>query len=175
MADINLLPTDSGLDEAAVRLSNKLRQISIVEFAVLFVLAAISVGSFFLLTSRLNEAERTRDSLKTSIETLEDTETKLVLIQDRMTKARTIWGSESAMDEVTKFEEFNSELPIGVTLKKVDLFSDRTVTSLSVRDSRSLVSLVSLIRSSDEYDSVELTSIGYNPESGYEVSLSMAN
>lgn len=173
MAIVNLLPTDISPKGPIVKLSNLLKNLAVIAFAI-FLLAAFGMVAMFILNNaQIKDLEARSEALKTSIRSLETTEQSLILVKDRLGKAKQALALESGKDETEGMEIITSGLPSGVTLSEAVISKDVLDATFITLDSESLASLMAIIISQNTFKKVELISFSFNPNSGYVPSFSM--
>ena len=173
MTDINLLPSEYGPDPVVARISNKIVRVAIVEFSILVIFAIVGIGSFFIVSNRVDESSSSQQDLKTSISSLESTEQRLFLLKDRISKAGSVLAAESAVDEVDEFQNVQQGLPTGVEFVKAEFFTNKMEIVYAFNDSQLLVDTLLLIETSGQFSKIELLSLDFTPETGYQVALSL--
>src|SRR3989304_3721085 len=173
MATVNLLPTDISPKGPIVKLSNLLKNLAAIFFAIFLFAAFGMVAMFILNNAQIKDLEARSEQLKTSIRSLETTEQSLILVKDRIGKAKTALALESGKDETEGMGIITSGLPVGATLSEAVVSKDSLVTTFIALDSGSLANLMAIVISQETFKNVELVSFSFNPNSGYVPSFSM--
>lgn len=164
---INLLPTEISPKGPVVRISNLLKNLATIFFAI-FLIVGFGMGAYFILNVVTLRSVNTRsEALKTSIMTLEETEQGLVLVKDRLTKARTVLAEESAGEEVGALKAVGSALPTDVILSEAIASKDLLEVTFVATSSQGLSQIMAQIISQENFAKVELVSFSFNPNSGY--------
>lgn len=172
---INLLSGDLVAKKPISKLANSLKNVAYIGYVVL-ILALIASGAyFFLLRSEINASKAAQDNLKTSIQSLQQTEQSLILVKDRISKAKAIFDAQKSADAISNFEELVTGLPADARMTEGDISSEVTTASFRVSSSTSLVQLMSGIISKNLYKNIQLKSFGYTPNAGYLVGFEMKN
>lgn len=173
MAAINLLPTEISPKGPLVRISNLIKNLAIISFTI-FLLAAFGMIAFFILNSiQTRSLNQSSETLKASIQSLETTEQGLVLVRDRLAKAKLVLAEESGGDEVEGLVSLIPGLPVSASLTEGVISKDTLEVTFVATDSQGLSALMALIISQDAFTKVDLVSFSFNPNAGYVPSFSM--
>lgn len=171
MSDINLLPVEDKPKEYIVSASKSLRRISYMSVSVLIIIsiAALLANLYFSLQTKSLASKE--DALKKQILVLQETEQKLVLIENRLSGIDKILKEKSTKDQLDKLQRVLDKNPTDVSLVKVELEPEQLIVSVGATDSKSVTSFYRLL-SEPSFNSVDVDSFEYSP-GGYEVSLSI--
>lgn len=173
MAVINLLPRDISAKGPVVKISSLIKKLAVVSF-VLFLLTALGMLVMFILNSvQIKSLNTSSEALKTSIKSLETTEAGLVLVKDRLAKAKEVLAGESGGDEAEGLASITSALPGSVVLSEAEISKDILNATFVASDSQGLTLLMAQIISQDAFARVELVSFNFSPSTGYMPSFSM--
>lgn len=173
MAAINLLPTDISPKAPVVKISNLIKNLAVISF-VLFLLSAFGMLAMFVLNSvQIRSLNESSEGLKTSIKSLETTEQGLVLVRDRLSKAKLVLADKSGGDEAEGLDTISTALPGSVALTEAVISKDVLDTTFVATDSQGLTALLARIISQEAFSKVELVSFSFNPNAGYIPSFSM--
>lgn len=167
MPAINLVPEELKPKRAIIELANYLKRIVIIGFVAFFVTVVVSVGGFLIVRNQVLGSIKRQNELKISIEALEETEQKLVLVQDRLAKADKIFGMDSLDVETSVLENILLNIPQGVNFKKADLKSGVTEITLIADTSSSLAEFLASILATGAYRRIEMTGFSYTPDTRY--------
>lgn len=172
---INLLPTDLSPKGPVVKLATILKNVATVSFLIFF-LAVLGMAALFILNSvTLRTIGERSEALKTSIASLEETEQRLVLVRDRLSKVKQVLGAESGIEEVEGLEKITTGLGAGTTLSEAVVDKDSLEVTFIVSSSTELAQLMSKVISQDSFKKVELTALSFNPSAGYVPSFIFSN
>ena len=166
---INLLPTDLTPKGPIVKLANTLKSVSYIAFSVL-VITGIGLVAFFVTNSLSIRSTNTQnEELKSSIESLEETEQGIVLVKDRLNKAKAVLGEKSGREEVQALSDLMPQIVPEATLIEAVVDKDNVETTFVTLSSSILSQLMATVISQDTYKAIELISFSYNPNAGYVV------
>jgi hypothetical protein len=166
MATINLLPTDIAPKGPTLRIVNYLKQIIFVGF-VIFLLVALGLAGFFLLTSfELNGSINRQENLKTQIKSLEQTEQKIILLEDRIKKIKKVLALPDSQDNIATSQEVLG-IATGLSIGELEISPDKTKLTITADSSSSMSQFLTTITESKLYQSIVLSSFSFNPSSGY--------
>jgi hypothetical protein len=171
MASINLLPKETKSKEQVVGFASVIRKLTIYGFILFFIFAANLIGLFFYDRNRVNNAIERVEDLKNEVIALERVEQRIVLLKDRISKANLVLDQEEPRTWVEEIKALQSVYPEGTLIKRVEINRDSAVFEMKLESSSVLVEVLSLTVSSGYFDRVNLLSLGYNPEIGYQVSI----
>ena len=93
MVQINLLPTDLAPRPSVIRVSGIVKRILVVGFIIFILAGAIAAALYLFYSRELSDSKAKVSELKTNIKALEVTETRLILVRDRLEKAGLILGA----------------------------------------------------------------------------------
>ena len=173
MAAINLLPTDISPKGPVVKISNLIKNLAVISF-VLFLLTALGLLAVFVLNSvQIRSLNESSEELKMSIKSLETTEQGLVLVRDRLSKAKLVLADESGGEEAAGLGTITAALPGSVALTEAVISKNVLETTFVATDSQGLTVLMARIISQEAFSKVELVSFSFNPNTGYIPSFSM--
>ncbi len=167
---INLLPGDLSPRGPVVRISNFIRSLAVISFSIL-ILVALGIGALFVLnTIQIKSVTSQNEELKNSIRSLEKTEQGVVLIKDRLTKAKMVLAQESGKEEVEGLAKLYSSIEgIGEMAEAIVSRNAAEVTFIAP-SSLVLSQLMGTIITQDSFKNIELMSFTFNPNAGYVLS-----
>jgi|SRR3989344_890472 len=170
---INLLPTELRPKSYALKLSVSLRKIAIISTIVFLVVSTFLTAAYLLIGNRANASLKKQDDLKRQIKTYEDTEKKLVLIEDRLDKIKTISKSENVNDELAMLKNVIINSYSGAYIKDVELKTDKAVVLVVAGSSLDITNFFRSLLQNNEFSLVTLEQLKFSPSKGYEVELSL--
>ncbi len=166
---INLIPAEMAVPARAVKVAKVINNISLVGVVVLILSIVVIGGLFFYFNSENDNLVNSISSLKSRIVSLEQNEQKLVLAKDRISKINIVQKLKSVSGEVGRFKKFSeivASVP-GAVISEANLTSKGSEVSLLAQSTDSLSGILVPLASLDEYRRITLSSLGYNPNSGY--------
>ncbi|OGM11453.1 hypothetical protein A2Z22_00180 [Candidatus Woesebacteria bacterium RBG_16_34_12] len=170
---INLLPVALAPKTFFINFAKNLKKLAILGFVALIITATVSITIFILFTNQINGLIKEEEDLKKSIKALEETEQRLILVQDRLTKADNILSQTKLNDEVPKAKSFIDDLPEKVIYSNVAIAPNNFKINLFTDDSEALAELFTKIIVSGKYQKVTLRSLNFNSEKGYSTSIDL--
>ena len=170
---INLIPEEVAPKGAAARLSIFLRTVSAIGLT-LFILVVFGLTSYYLVNYfQLRASESRQENLKNVISSLQDTESSLILLRDRLSKVKEVYAHDSADKNINAVSQVFAQVPSGIsisdfetTLKKIDM-------SVIAQSSLSLSQFINVLITSDIFEAVNMKSFSFNPLGGYAATLEM--
>src|SRR3972149_6088548 len=173
MTQINLLPTDLAPRPKIIRASLVVKQILTVGF-ILFIILAVAVSIFYYLYSRDLKLSQTKVAeIKGNIKSLEVTEQRLLLVKDRLDKAKLVLGMDSTFDEIEAASTLFSSLPEEETLSSAQFEVDKSKMLLTSPNTTTLNGVIASVISSGVYKYVDMTSFSFTPETGFNVEFTL--
>lgn len=170
---INLLPPDLLEKRGPQKAAEVIKNTTIVGFAIFFA-ALFGCFAYILIVSTQVKSSNTRqDQLKQSVSVLETAEQKMVLVRDRLIKAKQVLSNPSANKGVDSYETLQSTLPSSASLVEAEIVPDRTKTSHVLSSSSGLTNFMISLLSSDLYKNIKMDAFSYSPLAGYTISLDM--
>lgn len=157
-----------------VSLAKTLNKISIVGTVLLIVAILGLISALVYYNVEYKKTNDNVTSLKKQIVDLEKNEQKLILAKDKLSKISSIKKMDSVDSELEKFTKIQSSISTssGSNFSEVTVDPNKIETSLVFPDTTSLKNALEHL--SDEkngFKKVVLSSLGYNPATGYVLSL----
>ncbi len=134
---------------------------------------SVSVGVFFVYKDRLNELTTKQNELKSQIKALEETEQRLVLVKDRLEKVGNIYAKETPYKSILTFEELLKRFPEGAVLAATSISVENLGMQVGIDDTSTFESMLDILIDSQLFDRIELTSLSYGLDAGYNIGLSL--
>jgi len=175
MPAINLLPTDLSPKSSVARVSQIIKSVSIVSLVIVVISTVGLIGFFAFISIQLNNSNTKQEQLKTNIQSLEQTEQRLVLTKDRVTNAKKVLGKETTAGALEDLSSLFISLPEGIEIREAQILTSKTELSLVAKSSSVLAQSLALILASDYYESIKLSSFAFNTNVGYVLSLVFMN
>jgi|WetSurSiteA1Bulk_404760.scaffolds.fasta_scaffold00731_6 hypothetical protein len=171
MATFNLLPTELTPKGSLQKIANLIKKFSTIGFAV-FIVGAVAMLSFYLINYfQLKNIVAEQKKLETSVKSLQKTEQQLILIRDRIAKAKTIWATETVIDNLNAYKKLINNLTSDIAFNDVAVDAKKTALSISINNSTSLSQFMSQLVSQNIYESIILKSFTFSQKAGYELVL----
>ena len=170
MPAINLVPPELKPKRSILALASLLKRVVIVGLTTFLVSTAVAVSGFLLVSRQLSKAISNKEELKTSIKALEETEKRLILVQDRLDRADKILASPASAEEIRILESVIQAMPEALSFTKAELTPRKTLVAILAGDSSSLSKFFASVQALQTFKRIELTSLIYSPD-GYKVEL----
>lgn len=170
MTSINLLPQAAGPSKKVLKTSKMLRKVMTISGLVIFAAGTVMLAAFLFLTQESSTNSQSQANLISSIESLQETEQKLILVKDRLHKIQKIKSDspgEGGVDELGKIVSF---FPDGVTVEEARIIGKTIEIKLIAQNSDQLDQILSLL-TLENYANIELSSINYSSIRGMNMSL----
>lgn len=170
---INLLPEEKRVSGDLAQVLRIGRMLSVISLAG-FLVFGFGLGAFFIFSSiQLNSVNKNNDSLKSQVSTLETSESRLVLLKDRLSKVKKIENLPSSIDDLNKFNTTLDALGGSTSLNELDIENGKITTTANFSSYQDLNSFIQSLSSNTAFSQVDVPSFGFNPSTGYLVNVSI--
>lgn len=168
---INLLPPESTISGPVAQMMKVARMLNVI-FLGVFLVVGFGLGVFFVVSSlQLQDLNATNNKLKGQITAQETSEQQLVLLKDRLAKIQTVKNLPDTTKNMVKVDPFIRELVGNTSLTELEVDAQKTDLSVLFRTNSDLTNFLKSMSDNKVYKSSILSSFGYNPSSGYLVSV----
>lgn len=170
MPSINLLPPELGPKRSVLKITKSLKKVSLVLFALLVVLSALTLGYRLYLSRQLDSSLARISSYKTQISALENTEQKLFLVKNRLAYINSIQSGNDNYKKLDQLTVLIASIPTEIIIEKIELKEGESTIKVSAQDSQTVSRLFSYLISSD-YSNILLEGLSFNSGVGYSANL----
>ncbi len=170
---INLIPSEMSVPSRSVSLTKTLNKLStFTVITLVFVVLGLIGGLIYYNLDYKNSVKRI-SSLKDRVVELERSEQKLILAKDKLSKISTVFNLDAVDKELTSFKKVENDIivPSGSTLDDINITAKNSGTAFIVKDTTSLVSIISELSKLNSYNKITLTSLSYSPNIGFTANL----
>lgn len=164
---INLLPPNIKPRHSVVVVGKMLKKLVFLLVIILLVLSSVLTATFLSTSKQLSDAEKEKKELVSSVKALEQTEQRLILVKDRLSKISRLLEQESVKEEVETLKKITEIAGDGLLISNVELSSDAASVTFSTGKSSNLVNFLDHLRSLADYQKIEVVSLNYNQQSGF--------
>lgn len=171
---INLLPPELRPKGYLIGISKTINKISLISILVLLISGSLILASYIFLKHQLSTSVKKQNEFKNSINALEGTEQKMILIRNRLQKINEIETSENVNKSIAILEGLLETVDERIILDEVELKPASAEIVIIAGGSldltrflRDVVSRLNLVR-------VELLTLEFSPQKGYEMKLSLS-
>lgn len=171
---INLLPPELSSNKTLAKISKSVRSITLIALVVFIVTGLGILGIFIVSSLEVRSLTSRKDSLTAEIKARETTEQKLVLLKDRVAKIKVVKAAETAGDEVVGVSKVLSFLGGNSSVSELAFDAQKADLTILFKNSSDLGSFLKSMSDALPFKSVVLTSFGFNPSTGYLVSLRLS-
>lgn len=168
MSDINLLPQELKPRTYAINLSKTLRKVALYFLVVFLIILMLLGATYIALNIRQGSVLKSQQALETQVKNLQETEQKLILIQDRLRKIDTILGSQNNAPGIDSVDTIIKNLPENVVVRNVEINGGAATVGI-VTDSSDNLSRFFSVLSNLQFSQVLLASFLYDQELGYRI------
>ena len=174
MLKINLLPSEMKVAGSTNKVARLLRQLSVIQ-TVLTVLSALSVlGIFIYLKTDLDKINKASSVIKQEINTLSQSEQRLIFAKDRLSKISEVRAQKNALGELVKYNNlYNYIVNAGsLSVSEVGMDSDKLELSASTGSYTAITNFINFLQTQQkEFQSVSVTAFTYTPNAGYVINM----
>ncbi len=169
----NLLPKDSAANKDVARISKILKVLSMVLVVIASLGGMAGASALYYYTNLLNKEKDRHQTLRTTVNSLENAEQSLVLIKDRAQKLSEIMNNRQNANTFIKHKSVADNLPENSSFLASSIFPTDARLDVISTSSRSLVDLLNGLKGNEELKNITVRQISFNPSQGYTVSLSV--
>lgn len=170
---INLLPPDLASGASLSKISGFVKKLNLFLLSFLLVFGS-GVAAFLSISSiQLGDLGRREASLKAQIIEMETTETRMILLKDRIGKIKIAKSSENVNTILDAISPLLAQVGADSTVPELNLDSQKIELSVNFESPASLSGFFRYLEGSTSFDSIVLTSFGFNPSTGYLVNLKL--
>ncbi|MEK7550503.1 MAG: hypothetical protein AAB535_01855 [Patescibacteria group bacterium] len=168
---INLLPKEYTATSGLGKYTRFIKQFTYLTLALFLVTILGSISFLILSAMELKNLEADIGSLKTQVEFQEATETRAVLLKDRLSKIKVLRQVSSSGDKLEKISSILSKVPADSLIEEVNLDLQKTSVSINFASLQALKNFFNDLTQVNSFGQVIMKSISFAPENGYLVSL----
>ncbi len=169
-ANINLLPNELRVSAKTGGVLSIFRMLGVISLAV-FLIFGVGLGAFFIISNlELNNLKTSNDDLKNQLSALSATESQFFILKDRLNKIKTAKDTPVATRNLTDFEQYISPFQVS-SLQELNVSSKKISATINFTSNTEMKVFIDTISGSEIYDNIKVDSFGYNPASGYQISL----
>jgi Tfp pilus assembly protein PilN len=168
---INLLPPEYAVSGPLGKLLKTTRMLGVIALGA-FLVFALGLAAFFIFSSfQLRALKANEDKLKSDIASSETSEQQIVLLKDRLAKVKIAQSTQSGVKNLEKIDPFIAGLSGSTILTELDVDSQKVDLSILFKSNNELSTFLKTLTDSKVFQSVVLTSFGFNPLTGYLVTI----
>ncbi len=168
---INLIPSELVVSASTNKTKSMIISLATVGVIILLLLIISAIGGIIIYSSQLKSLNTNVDRLKEQVLSLEKTEQRLVLAQDRLAKIKEIRQEDDASAELALFKEMSSQTSPEITFAEVNIESKKLESTIFADSSNPLALFFKNITNLNGAKSILLSALSFNPTSGYLASL----
>ena len=168
---INLLPPESTVSGPLGQVIKVTRMLNVIFLGGFIVFIFVLGGLFIFNSLKLQNLNTNIAQLKSQVSAQETSEQQVVLLKDRIGKIQLLQTLPNSMKNITNIDTFLNTVEGNSTLTELDVDSQKTDISMLFSNNNDLSNFLKSITSSKLFKSAVLSSFGFNPASGYLVSI----
>jgi hypothetical protein len=168
---LNLLPAEYVVSGSLGKILKTTRSLGVILIAA-FIIFVVVLGAFFLISNfQLTDASGKEADLKSQIAAEEESEQKTVLLKDRLKKIKTVQTVPNSQKNVGNLDPVILGLGSNATLTELSADSEKADLSINFKNNSDMAGFLENIDSIKTFKTVIMTTFGFNPTSGYLVSI----
>jgi|GEM_PF-1371342 len=171
--NLNLLPTELKVSTGLSRSLRSIRMLGVIGLVGFLVFGLGLIGFFVFSSFQLSNLNSQNDTLKGQLTTLSTSETQLVLLKDRIAKIKIVQGLPTSDKNLTNFRKYISGLSGSSTVNELDVDPGKITAAIDFRSNSDLTTFLTSLSENTEFKVIDLSSFGFNPATGYLVSLTV--
>lgn len=171
MAQINLLPVELSPTGLALKISKLFRKLSFIGLGLFVAMLIVLVGVYVFYSVSVRDVSARGEVLKSSIKSLESTETRIVLINDRIKKIKEALGEDLISPQLAQVQDLSSSLTSGATLSQTQISGQKNELQFMVTNPPEISGLLAKLREIKYYGRLVLDSLSFDPQSGFQFSV----
>lgn len=167
MPDINLLPVSNTPNNSTTKVVSASKKIGVYAsiLLILALLTYVGIYGFFYINGTVTSSSIA--TLENQIKAQEQTEQKIILLRDRVSKAFTVLNTNTAKDEIMTFSDVTSHAPTGTRVIGSTILPSELTISLNAQESRQITEFVRSLTDSGKYAQIETVSMDFSPKDQY--------
>ncbi|OGM33073.1 hypothetical protein A2803_03065 [Candidatus Woesebacteria bacterium RIFCSPHIGHO2_01_FULL_44_21] len=169
MADINLLPKESGTSKKVDAAQVLLKKISLALGVIFLLVVGVLGGFYFISYNNLNGLKAKHEDISAQVQGLQSTEASLVFLKDRLQKAQTVLASRTNESYLAKQRAILQNAPEAIVFKESTIDVSASNLEVETASSSQLVSLMSTIMASSDFSSLVIGELSFNVALGYSI------
>lgn len=170
---INLLNEGLVPKSSYVKFSRLLTSVNIIGLIVLFISSGAMIALILFNSRQISLAETRKKDLEKKIASLEKTETRLVLLKDRLEKIQSIYNLRIKDEKIMDLENIMS-VPIDrIKVVEADLMFKEIKTTFEIPSSQALADLTDRLSASGRFKKIVIDAFEINQLAGYKVSFTL--
>jgi hypothetical protein len=152
-----------------------LKKLYIIVFIIFFIAVATSIGLFYMYSRRIDEANNRKSDIERRIKALKETEQRLVLVKDRLSKVEQISNMESAEEKIKGLNFLFNNKTSSVSINEVKADDKLLDISIFSNATYQTFDFMNLIKDSEEFSTITIKSMQFAPKTGFETNLLLNN
>ncbi|MBN1168784.1 hypothetical protein JXA63_02740 [Candidatus Woesebacteria bacterium] len=173
MTKINLLPDSFRVKSSSVRTAELLKKIYAILFVIVIIAMSTSIGLFYMYKTRVGEAEERKISLERQIKALEETEQRLILVQDRLSKVQQISEIKDVNEGLGVFEFVLDNSESKIIIGNVTVGEKSIEMQVSSESTLDTFQFISMLKDSQEFSDITVLSMNFSPRQGFATNIAL--
>lgn len=171
---VNLMPAELVLSGGLNRILKVSRMLGVILLAG-FLIFGLGLAAFFIISSvQLSGLNSGNTDLKNQITTLETSEQKIVLLKDRIGNIKKVQSIPTFLTNLGNIEPVLAAVTAGSSVSELDIDPTKVSTTINFKSNGDLTTFITSVTKQSVFKSILLSAFGYNPASGYLVTLTFS-
>src|SRR5258706_3988528 len=168
---LNLLPVEKRVGKGLQRTLRVTRMLGVISLGI-FIVFGLGMAAFFVFSSvQLNNLNSSNTVLEGKISALETSETKMVLLKDRIGKIKSLVGSPTALNNLVSISSIITPVSAQTNINELNVNVTKISLSLNFKSAADISTFLKALSASQRFQAISVTSFSFNPVSGYLVSI----
>lgn len=168
---VNLLPPELAAGGSLLKISKVIKSLNLILLSGFLVFGLALAGFFIASSIQLESLVSRENELKDQISSLKATEQKMVILKDRIGKIKSAKALKGINPGLTAVSPILSQMASDSSLSELTIDSQKVELSVNFRSRVELSNFLGNVKNSISFKSVVLTSFGFNPSTGYLLTL----
>ncbi len=175
MSNINLLPEELNKSKGTGALLFILKKVSLMSGIVVILAIILASGVLFFFSRQLADVQSKNSELTANIKKLSQTEQKLFLVKDRISKIDKVLADKmQSENSIGNIDQTVSSMSSSLSFKTAKIEANALDLTLAAKDSFSIGEFLQvLVQPNTNYAKVVLKNLGFNSDLGYTIDLKM--
>ena len=174
---INLIPNELAVSPKYVKLAKEINKVSVFGMSIFVFFLVLFLVFYFYYSNLFKKTNAELVRLKTNVSSLEDSEQRLVLVKDRLSKISRVKKLNTTEKDISNAKIILDQLGQIEPQNQTSISLDGQQTELVFKSGSAslLAESLRVVSSLGLYNNVFIQSIASIPDSGYSVNINLSN
>lgn len=172
--NLNLLPDNLQVGKSVGAAVKTIKAVNVILIVILIISTLGLVGYFVFQKITYNNLQTNVAQLKSQIKAQEQSETKLILLKDRLNKISSVESNANATKNMNNLASLLNGTSQTFEVSSANISSSKIALSLKIYSNDDLTSFINNIKTSNLFGSANLSTFNYG-SSGYSLDMTLEN